>query len=799
MANIDYSKIPTSDLQSLQKGDLGKVSTTTLQYLKNHSVDNHPIIQGAEPPTPEWAGEYPNLYGLYGAGRELYRTVGKPAIEGLGMAGGAVIGSQGGVNPVGGIAGAGLGYGAARNMTGYLDQLLELDRLGEKPLSDHFRQTIKDVLLGGAFEGGGQVIGKAVEAGARKVLAPHLSKMTPDNIAIADKAKSLGMELSPAEITKSKNLALFESMMEKTPFSSDIVSEFRELKQLQPLIKLREEALSSGNLVDATRLGGQIKKQTDKLLSVFKFAKEDQLNAMRNNVLRNMGSTESFDDLGMAARDLLEKRSAEAVSKKNDLYKNIWESIPDEKVAIDNLQSTAQKHLAEISRLPDQDPSLMKTLKWSSQKYLPEEERIMSDIAGMPEQARQQVLDQLGITGQQIKDPKTLQNLRVQLNDKIRQEDLSIKSGNPKLKGQLSNEGRIYKDLRQALDKDLEAMAEKTGTGAVDNLKAANAFYAEEYSPVWKQKTIQRMAYSDPEKILDVVFKKNAATEVNLAKKALGDEGFNETIKNMATQRLLGIGKTDLFNPQQLSSNIENIGDITLSSIYSPSEIKALKSLATRGKLLLDKELPGGNFLKATAQNYPDVIVDSILGTQQRLSNVNIIAKNIHTIKQAVDKDVFKAIQTSFIERLFSVNPLTGQVRPESFAKMVESQKKVLPLMGDTKQTKWLQDIADVTKRMASAERMAGNPSGTAQNVITWGTLGMVIRNPIKGTFMALTPEAMAKIYFSETGRRYFTTGLTVPANTKMGTELFTKLSAVIGEDISEESQINSGNKQVAQ
>jgi hypothetical protein len=207
----------------------------------------------------------------------------------------------------------------------------------------------------------------------------------------------------------------------------------------------------------------------------------------------------------------------------------------------------------------------------------------------------------------------------------------------------------------------------------------------------------------------------------------------------------------------------------------------------------MDVKLPGGNFLKGVAENYPDVIVDSILGSQQRLANVNTIAQNIHSIKQTVSPETFKSIQTSFVDRLFSQNPLTGQVKPETFSRTVQTHDKILELMGTKEQAQWLRNIADITKKMVSAERMAGNPSGTAQNVITWGTFGMILRNPIKGTVMAIAPEAMAKIYFSDAGRRYFTFGMKTPANTKMGTELYTKLSAVIGRD-SLESKVNKVN-----
>jgi hypothetical protein len=54
---------------------------------QNQPIEEQPTAAQADDGTgPEWAGRYPNLYGVYGAGRELLRT----GIETAGQTAGAV-------------------------------------------------------------------------------------------------------------------------------------------------------------------------------------------------------------------------------------------------------------------------------------------------------------------------------------------------------------------------------------------------------------------------------------------------------------------------------------------------------------------------------------------------------------------------------------------------------------------------------------------------------------------------------------------------------------------------------------
>ena len=79
------------------------------------------------------------------------------------------------------------------------------------------------------------------------------------------------------------------------------------------------------------------------------------------------------------------------------------------------------------------------------------------------------------------------------------------------------------------------------------------------------------------------------------------------------------------------------------------------------------------------------------------------------------------------------------------------------------------------------AERMAGNPSGTAQNVAAIGMGALMIRHPIRGTLYALTSKMAARLYLSPIGRKWLTEGLRTPAGVTNALNVHGKLLEAAG------------------
>jgi hypothetical protein len=155
---MDLSKIPTSDLEALQSGDLGRVSTPTLEYLNgggNVPYQEQPKVQA------------PSLT----TGQQIARTalpVVKPVLQYGGAAIGGILGATGGAlsptapvtSPAGGILGAGLGYAGGTATANKIEEYAGL-RKPESPLQQ-VSTTGKNIVEGAGMEMGGQIIGKSL-------------------------------------------------------------------------------------------------------------------------------------------------------------------------------------------------------------------------------------------------------------------------------------------------------------------------------------------------------------------------------------------------------------------------------------------------------------------------------------------------------------------------------------------------------------------------------------------------------------------------------------------------------------
>jgi hypothetical protein len=110
----------------------------------------------SEPEAPEWAGKYPNAYGLLGAGKALLRTGIETAGTTVGAAGGALVPVPGAT-----LVGAGAGYAVGKRAANYLF---------DEPVDMSVRGVGTDVAVGAALQGAGSLLGKI--PGAKRILSP---------------------------------------------------------------------------------------------------------------------------------------------------------------------------------------------------------------------------------------------------------------------------------------------------------------------------------------------------------------------------------------------------------------------------------------------------------------------------------------------------------------------------------------------------------------------------------------------------------------------------------------------------
>jgi len=758
------------------------------------------VISGSKPETtddgagPEWSAKHPTLYGMLGAAKEIARFGGETA----GLVGGGMLGALSPI-PGGAVIGAGLGYGGVKA----LERALE----GEKAtIPQAAMQSMKDVGAGAAMEMGGQIAGKTIGGVLEKISKPSTSTMPREVIAERmAKAKELGLELSPAELTGSKGLALTEAMFDKSPFSTGVVNAWRELKQLKPLVSIREKFLSEGKGLQQTEvLGQQIKEQVNKFLSQYKSLNESQLNVLRDNVLKKMGSQDTYEAIGKTAQESIAARSQDYYKKAGDLYSAVGESIPEGTVVTTGkMKDTAARILEDEMKKPVslQNAQVKKILEDISGS----KNALEGEISAYPEEVQQQIRGKLGGEGDNAFDWKTIQSIRSELNSRIAQTDAAMQTAQPGAKFQSSPEAGVYKRLRKALDEDIQAFADKTGGDVKQSFDLANAFY-KEGKLTYNAPAIRKMLSSNPEKIVDMVFRPNGGTEVDLVSKAIGKDAFEKTLKPALTKRILDTG--EVFSPKSLQANLQKYGDEILAKVYNPEELKAIRGLATDGTIQMEEKLAGQPFLRTISEQRPEVVVDSILGSYERQPESKLILRNALLIRASVDKATFESLQKEMSDRIFRLNQLTDRVQPEKLSKTIQTYDRVLKTFYTPEQVSWLNNIADTAKAMAAAESAAKNPSGTAQNVIAWSqgvaVLGsgasavqdLLSGNPASAGWKAavipaiiLSPRALARIYLSDSGRRYFTLGMKTPLGTKQGAAIATKLAEIAGVDLANQEQ----------
>lgn len=169
------------------------------------------VMQGA--PEAKFVNEPVDVKGGVKAAMPFVR----PVAEGLGTAGGAVLGTAGATPGVGTVAGAGLGYAIAKKGMDALESYAT-DKPAPGP-AESLGESVKDIGTGAMMEMGGQVGGKVLAKGleyAGKGIRPVLGRMSGTGTGAVDEAlkgsedfvKALRGKITGEEVVENAQLAL---------------------------------------------------------------------------------------------------------------------------------------------------------------------------------------------------------------------------------------------------------------------------------------------------------------------------------------------------------------------------------------------------------------------------------------------------------------------------------------------------------------------------------------------------------------------------------------------------------------
>jgi hypothetical protein len=805
MANVDIVKsnikkmidqnAPESDIDAYLKG-----TGLTTEDLKG------PKAPVTEPSEARFIGDKTREQYFVNppAARDAFNEYGRPILEGVGMGVGGVVGAAAG--PLGSVAGGAGGYAMAKkvgditeNIINYFEKSMPGMSPKQKDMKEQAVSSLMDLRDGAMIQMGGELGSGLVINPIAKILAPYADMMKrTGGQYVNETAKKWGVKLSPAEQTGSKGLGLIESAFGKTPQSGDVVADWVKENQIQPLMRAREELLvNPGATGDDLKFVGQdIHKRIREYVAKRTGLKDEALERLVGRVQGEVGLEHNYYDLGMTEQARLEAASASAVARKNQMYADAGAAIPQTPNGFEtpNLNRVAENLMREGKDLPKMSGQTNTWLKWAKGE-VPMSAEMTDQLGSVPAEVRDQILAQIKNESPELLakrlDWTAIQNGQKRLSALANAEDLSIKSGNPKLKGQMTPEGRVYRMLADAADADMRLIADSTGGQAKDLLDLADAFYKDKIVDVYKKDIVKKLAYSDPSKMVELTFKPNEFRNLEVVKEALGPEGFMN-LRDGFTSQLLGGTE---FNPKSLGKRLIQYGDEYLTKVYSPAELAFLKKTSKQGLKLESMVLPSENIAKNLVKSNPDIIIDSILGSVESKPMSKTVYNNVSLMKRVLPKEEFDKLGEQFYQKIFRLNQRTDLIDPIAMANSINKydERGVLNLFGK-EQADAVREIASFTNRMSASQLAAANPSGTAQNAMTIGLMGMIVRNPVLGVVNMLTTRQAAKILYSPMGSKWLTQGFKLPANSKEGLAISAKIIGIMNQDKLDEAQNKTGD-----
>jgi hypothetical protein len=238
-----------------------------------------------------------------------------------------------------------------------------------------------------------------------------------------------------------------------------------------------------------------------------------------------------------------------------------------------------------------------------------------------------------------------------------------------------------------------------------------------------------------------------------------------------------GIGKggvkfmsnSEAGNYKMLKSAIEK--DIDTYAEAAGGDIKATMDVARQ-------------FYGKTASKYDDKIIKRLLDTHpEKVADIVFKPNNITAMRKLYDAGGRKGFETARAQWLEGIiqggNPgkMLDKYKPNELNFIFRTNREGL------NQVRKLANVIDAAK---GAQRLGGNPSGTAQNLITptigAGTIGLLFYNPAAAASIVIAPNILSRMYVSPVGRSLLTKGLEMPLGSAQAAGLATKLGALVSK-----------------
>lgn len=771
-----FDLLKDQDFQNLGVDDKrGVLSHFDPDFAKLGPPDQDKVMQHFNLIRPELTPE--EAHPVAKAASDIYtpafETVGGVAGAGAAAVPGAVTGPG---DAAIAAAGGALGIAGGKAAADVLDRATGL----KPPIQDASAaatETGKDLYHGTMSELGGRAAGAVLTTGAQVISGPLANKMTDTAKAVWQKAKDMGIDLTPAEVMGSKSLSLFENLLDNAPITGDFMNKFR-LRQLQQLVNQRNALVDAhGTAKTIEEVGEQIQGKVDDLFRTEAKLGTDSGNALKDRLLQKMGSNQSYEEVGLAGQEALKRASQSRYEQSNKLYRTVDDYLDPKATMVPNT------YRGKALELLDREKSLSPSLQD------PELTSILGDISGHNKMSEllQQASQQLGKSPDELAanpafmaqiqseahKPMTWAEMtadRSRLGQLIAENDPShgFSQGAKGTKLVTDKVAGVYKQLFGSLDQDMGTMVKAAGPQAEEALDLARSFYGES-KQIHNQPAILRISRANPSAVVDMVFKREGTDTVKMVRKAIGDDAF-EGLKKKFTTKLLDVPEGEELSAGIVQDRLNKYGHNLIEEVYkndAPALLNLPKQLTA-----LEPDIVKNPFFKSILKKAPQTVVPSLIQKDN--------TGNAMKIANALGADAKKQISQGFVSMLLKDAAETnhGALSPNLLDSAINKY-------GDETLKAWLpegtisdlKDFSKVGMAMQKAAALGNNPSGTGRTLLTGGLGAYTLLHPINALKLVVPASVLAKMYLSPAGRQLLTDGFQTSLSSPEAEKIFGRFS----------------------
>lgn len=715
---------------------------------------------GTMGPVPEWGVKNPRLYGLYGAAKETGKEAGKIALEGGMMGAGAVGGTvMTGGNPLGGIAGGGAGYAGAK--------MIEEKLAGNKDA----RIQAEDFLMGAAMEAGAAGLAKGANYVKGKMVP------TAEDFALKKTYDKWGITPLPSETraAPSRTLGVMESVLGYSPFSGDIMTR-HAVRQLERYNNIRNALIERGApQKEVERIGSAMKREAQNIIEKYEGKGYEHTKQLVDDFMAKYTGNYTNYSSGTTIRGLLESDLKNRQGRVHELYEQTKEMLGDsvhKKFPVSEKTSEVAGRLLEeeLAKVPGTENSRVISVL---RGFMPEEalgKDIEKALAEMPERARAQALQQLGVKETRPKEYSWLglDKTRSELLERSR--EIHRTAG-----GRGTNESRMYDEVISAIDDEMSNIAKEAGGDIWANHQAARKAAKDTFDLY--DKDVLKIMNMRPDQMVNKIVSGDIET-LNQVHASIGTGGIS-VIRSMFTKSMFdkSLKKNGQLDVAKMVREVEKLQPEVRNILFPQAAQKGLYDIMKRASSIntryFTNKKEAFEFLDTMTGVSNEKVIDYIF----KPNNTRYItyAKRLLSPGRNIE------LQEQALRKVLKATP-EGNILPvQSLRKFKQYEKPLQKLLPND----LYMDVESFLKMAGHSkkiEAMALNASQTGQVYVGRQLLQMMLEAPAKLAGATGVPWAVAKIYVNPQARAFMKRALVAPE--KEATGNFIRALEIAGADM---------------